>query len=461
MTVKLNDPRTELHERAWEAIDSLIRTLGSTLNAREIAKRSLLTVMGQLLLQRAAFYVLDEEEDHLLLMECLGVRRQHLGPSRIPIEPDDRDRLDALDEILRIDADTWLPVKLGDRFQYAARISEGDATLGLLLLGGKLGREEFDDLDRRLLHTMGMVMGTTLQRSLSHQQMLEAKRRTEAIQSFQQQILDHVTHEFNTPLTVIKSSVEFIRDTEGEVQRESFEMHAESVQRLQDLVHSIVEAGSATFTEGNLRVQSPAQIIDLCLAPLVDSSPWHDALVVQNHRGGERHRVHVDLGGLRAALDALLANAWRFSPPLRRRLAVFTDLVDRDHWMSLDHRHRIEAFSHCEAEELSEKVTEILLTGAGRSSDPGSAPTHMVLEIIDAGIGVPPGERATIFEPFAQASNSPFRHVSGTGMGLMIARTRIDEMRGEIRLVSTESVGSLFAILLPLISVDAASEPRT
>jgi signal transduction histidine kinase len=450
MTTAVTDTRAELNERAWEAIDSLIQTLGSTLNAREVAKRSLLTVTGQLLLRRAAFYVLNEDGDRLLLMESLGIRREHLGPAEIPLSERQISRLDSLDEIYEIEDEAGLPPELIDRFDFGARIGEGDDTLGLLLLGGKLGKQDFDSLDRRLLHTMGMVIGTTLQRSLSHQQMVEAKRRSEAIQSLQQQIFDHVTHEFNTPLTVIKSSAEFIRDGDEAARNEWSVMHAEALERLENLVRSIVEAGSATFTDGLMESRTQAQIIDLVMNPLVESSSWQDELVVQCHQTVESYSCAVDLGGMRTALDSLLQNAWRFSAPSRRRLALLSRAVHRGEWMAQDHRARLAAFSDCDEENLRHAGVEPIIAPSQDSRRDDVTPSHLVIEIMDAGLGIPAGERSTVFEPFAQASNSPYRHISGTGMGLMVARARIEEMHGEIRLVSTESVGSLFAILLPL-----------
>jgi signal transduction histidine kinase len=447
MAPTVRDHSAELNQRAWEAIDSLVRTLGSTLNAREIAKRSLLTVTGQLLLQRAAFYVLDEEHEHFVLMECLGVRRSNVGPTKFPVTPEQLDRLHGADRILNLPDDHWLPEDLRANFQHAAHISEGNSTLGLLLLGGKIGRDDFDDLDRRLLRTMGVVMATTLQRSLSHQAMLEAKRRTEAIQRLQQQILDHVTHEFNTPLTVIRSSVDLMREGDREIRESAYQMHCESVARLQSLVQSIVEAGSATFSEGALDAVSMEQLRYMCLVPLVDSSPWRDQVVVQCHEDDATLRVMMDLGGLRTALDALLDNAWRFSLAHRRRLGLSTQCVRRRSWLSMDHRARIASFATCERETLLELGPQTL-----QSQDPAEheEADTLVLEVFDAGIGIPANERTLIFEPFAQASNSPFRHVSGTGMGLMRARARVEAMQGEIRVVSTEGVGSLFAILLPL-----------
>ncbi len=73
----------------------------------------------------------------------------------------------------------------------------------------------------------------------------------------------------------------------------------------------------------------------------------------------------------------------------------------------------------------------------------------VILEIIDSGIGIPEDELASIFEPFAQASNSPLRGVRGAGMGLASCRRLVKEINGELLVKSREGEGSIFALLLP------------
>ncbi len=73
----------------------------------------------------------------------------------------------------------------------------------------------------------------------------------------------------------------------------------------------------------------------------------------------------------------------------------------------------------------------------------------LVMEVIDAGIGIPPHDQDMVFEPFYQASNSPTRGVKGVGLGLASCRRMARDMGADMVLRSVEGQGSLFAILLP------------
>ena len=75
------------------------------------------------------------------------------------------------------------------------------------------------------------------------------------------------------------------------------------------------------------------------------------------------------------------------------------------------------------------------------------------IRVDDTGIGIPPDQLATIFEPFVQGS-SPNRKSSdlsarGTGLGLTISRRLARLMGGDVTATSTINVGSRFTLWLP------------
>ncbi|MBL8616821.1 MAG: response regulator [Deltaproteobacteria bacterium] len=86
------------------------------------------------------------------------------------------------------------------------------------------------------------------------------------------------------------------------------------------------------------------------------------------------------------------------------------------------------------------------------SSDPRRAAR---IDVTDNGPGVPEHMRDRLFEPFMTSK----AHGGGTGLGLPISRSFVEDIGGTLRLESTSPAGSRFRVLLPhLVPVSAPSD---
>ena len=91
---------------------------------------------------------------------------------------------------------------------------------------------------------------------------------------------------------------------------------------------------------------------------------------------------------------------------------------------------------------------------------------HVLVEVQDTGMGIPPVVSGRIFEPFY--TTKPIGQ--GTGLGLSICREIVDAHGGELLLQSEVGRGSTFTVVLPLVeatevdadpaSLDELSAPR-
>jgi PAS domain S-box-containing protein len=73
---------------------------------------------------------------------------------------------------------------------------------------------------------------------------------------------------------------------------------------------------------------------------------------------------------------------------------------------------------------------------------------HVLIDVIDTGVGIPADRLDSIFEPFVQVERSYAGHRQGTGLGLSISRDLARGMGGELTVRSEFGQGSVFTIRL-------------
>jgi two-component system OmpR family sensor kinase len=125
------------------------------------------------------------------------------------------------------------------------------------------------------------------------------------------------------------------------------------------------------------------------------------------------------------------------------------------------------------AESRLRQVVDNLLTNA-RVHTPAATPIHVrlaaedekvVLEVADAGPGVPAEEADRIFERFYRTDRSRTRSQGGAGLGLAIVRSVVETHGGAVGYRARPGGGSVFRVVLPLApaadSEDARPETAT
>jgi PAS domain S-box-containing protein len=120
-----------------------------------------------------------------------------------------------------------------------------------------------------------------------------------------------------------------------------------------------------------------------------------------------------------------------------------------------------------------EQVFANLLHNAAKYSEPGTdielrctaerglAGAQAVVTVVDHGVGIPPAQLTSIFEPFVQVDASLARSLGGLGIGLTVARAMVELHGGAIAADSDgPGRGSQFRVELPLDDRMAPALPR-
>jgi two-component system, cell cycle sensor histidine kinase and response regulator CckA len=95
----------------------------------------------------------------------------------------------------------------------------------------------------------------------------------------------------------------------------------------------------------------------------------------------------------------------------------------------------------------------IATRNAPRRTSAGGDVDHLVLEVTDTGIGMPPDICARAFEPFFTTKDPG----KGTGLGLSTVVDIIGQAKGEVELTSAAGVGTSFEIWLPLARIETVT----
>jgi PAS domain S-box-containing protein len=210
-----------------------------------------------------------------------------------------------------------------------------------------------------------------------------------------------VSHELRTPLTSIMGYLELALDDENlppHLHR-PLETAMRNSERLLQLVTDLLSVASGTEEPDKQEVD----LTEVISARIQAIAPRAEARHIQIAQDcAERLPVNIDPKGIARMLDNLLSNAVKFSQP-------------------------------------GGPVT----VQAFRSEQ------DVVINVIDAGIGMSEEEQRTIFSRFFRAPKVIKAAVPGAGLGLGIAKAIIEAHDGELTVTSSPGDGSTFTVTLP------------
>jgi len=243
-----------------------------------------------------------------------------------------------------------------------------------------------------------------------------AKNKAENLAQVKEEFLASMSHEIRTPLNAIIGFSNYIRESSLSGSDKNYlEIIKNSSRHLLDIINDILDFSKLDSSQMKLE-KTPFDFSKL-LEETVDS--FHS---------------DINLKGLKMELniDPDLSNKQIIGDPYRFR-QILNNLISN-------------------AIKFTSKGFIKVQASLNKN-------THLIIDIIDSGIGIPSEKLKIIFEKFAQADTSTTRRFGGTGLGLTIVKNLIGLMKGHILVKSKVNHGTSFTLTIP-ISIQKSSPSK-
>jgi len=249
---------------------------------------------------------------------------------------------------------------------------------------------------------------TTLERNKS--ELARAKSDAESANRAKSEFLANMSHEIRTPMNAILGFTELLRrggTRDEQALRKYLATIHSSGKHLLELINDILDLSKveAGRFETERIACAPHRIVREVMQVLESRAREKDVALEFDVTGKVPARFDSDPARLRQIVTNLLGNAIKFTAAGTIRVGM-----------------RVE----------------------GPAQD-----ARLLIAVRDSGIGIAADKIDHLFEPFAQADASISRRYGGTGLGLAISRRFARALGGDIRVESTEGVGSTFTVSLP------------
>lgn len=246
-------------------------------------------------------------------------------------------------------------------------------------------------------HTIGMVA------------ILNDITKQKEIEKIKSDFVDSVTHELRTPLIAIDKSISLlVSKSAGPISQdqEQFLSIAErNLKRLAQLINDLLDLSKLEAGKIELKLK-PVSIEKIINEPIETFAAWLKTKSIKLEKIIKEGmpQVNVDCDRINQVLVNLIGNAIKFTPT--------------------NGKITVEAIFRKENQELE-------------------------VSVHDTGIGIPKEELPKIFDKFYQSARATSSEVSGSGIGLSIAKEIVELHRGKIWAESQIGQGAKFIFTLP------------
>ncbi|MDA0524375.1 sensor histidine kinase [Methanococcoides alaskense] len=249
------------------------------------------------------------------------------------------------------------------------------------------------------------VKSKTSELERSNDYLQNANKKLKELDRLKNDFVSMVSHELKTPLTAMKTSSEFLRESEcsREIKEEMLDLIIRNIDRQARMVDDLldisrIESGKMKFIPEDVNIK---EIIEIALHN-VQKYANDKSIKIMVNCPEDVPVIRTDKDKLIRVFVNLLTNAIKFTPEEGE-----VSIIVEDH------------------------------------------DNHLQTSIKDNGIGISREKRDKIFDKFYQVDSTATRKAGGTGLGLAIIKGIIDGQGGNIYLESETGKGSTFTFRLP------------
>ena len=303
-----------------------------------------------------------------------------------------------------------MALELGLQSLMVAPITRGPQILGLLAVADRVGRAPFSDEDLNLLLALAGQATIAVENLRLHEEIKKANALLQEYDRLKSEFVGIVAHDFRRPLMAIRGFAELVAD-EPDLPPETRLEFMRTV--INETDHLAVLANDTLLITQIETGQMSYNFREIDVGPfLLDAVPL----------GLSEHSVLMDV------------------PPNFPKI-----------WADPDRMRQVLSNLVSNAAKYSAPGTSVMVRVRERGAQ------HIVIEVIDHGLGIPPEQVGKLFQKFARVRTEDHLKVSGTGLGLYISRLIVEGHGGQIWVESEFGKGSTFGLALPL---DARSAQR-
>lgn len=234
-----------------------------------------------------------------------------------------------------------------------------------------------------------------------------AWKKAEESNRVKEEFLSVLSHELRSPLNPVVSLTSLLMEEISDPEHlDMLNSIYSAGQQMSGLIYDLLEFASKEAAEPDVRIDefNLLQFLNDCVAYFRTLSEDRGITFHLETEPDMPKYILTDRVRLRQILENLLNNAFKFC-----------------------NKGKIELSCYIEDQKLHE----------------------IVFCVSDTGIGIPDDKQALVFQSFYQADTSSTRAYSGMGLGLSIAQRMAEKLKGRLRLVSKENVGTSLYLHIP------------